>query len=77
MWLWLCPIPELVERNYLDRSFYWAVKEGKPGKFELANGGTIFLDEIEAALGFASETTESPDSYTVTELEENTKRSWM
>ncbi len=23
-----------------------AKREGKPGKFELANGGTIFLDEI-------------------------------
>ena len=26
--------------------FTGARKEGKPGKFELANGGTIFLDEI-------------------------------
>ncbi|MGE5423671.1 MAG: sigma-54 interaction domain-containing protein [Ignavibacteriales bacterium] len=43
-------IPEnLVESElfgYEDGAFTGARKGGKPGKFELANGGTIFLDEI-------------------------------
>lgn len=40
---------DLVESElfgYEKGSFTGASKEGKPGKFELANGGTIFLDEI-------------------------------
>lgn len=32
--------------GYTEGSFTGARKEGKPGKFELADGGTIFLDEI-------------------------------
>lgn len=32
--------------GYEEGSFTGAKKGGKPGKFELANGGTIFLDEI-------------------------------
>lgn len=32
--------------GYADGAFTGARKEGKPGKFELANNGTIFLDEI-------------------------------
>jgi len=32
--------------GYADGAFTGAKKGGKPGKFELANGGTIFLDEI-------------------------------
>ncbi|WP_408956004.1 sigma 54-interacting transcriptional regulator [Natroniella sp. ANB-PHB2] len=32
--------------GYEKGAFTGAKKEGKPGKFELANGGTIFLDEI-------------------------------
>jgi transcriptional regulator with PAS, ATPase and Fis domain len=32
--------------GYEGGSFTGASKEGKPGKFELADGGTIFLDEI-------------------------------
>jgi transcriptional regulator of acetoin/glycerol metabolism len=32
--------------GYESGSFTGAVRGGKPGKFELANGGTIFLDEI-------------------------------
>lgn len=43
-------IPEpLIESElfgYEAGSFTGASKSGKPGKFELANGGTIFLDEI-------------------------------
>lgn len=43
-------IPEnLIESElfgYENGAFTGAIKEGKPGKFELANGGTIFLDEI-------------------------------
>ena len=40
---------ELLESElfgYEAGAFTGARKEGKPGKFELANGGTIFLDEI-------------------------------
>lgn len=32
--------------GYEEGSFSGAVKGGKPGKFELADGGTMFLDEI-------------------------------
>lgn len=32
--------------GYERGAFTGAVKEGRPGKFELADGGTIFLDEI-------------------------------
>jgi sigma-54 dependent transcriptional regulator, acetoin dehydrogenase operon transcriptional activator AcoR len=32
--------------GYEDGAFTGASKNGRPGKFELANGGTIFLDEI-------------------------------
>lgn len=43
-------IPEqLIESElfgYSEGAFTGALKGGKPGKFELANGGTIFLDEI-------------------------------
>ncbi|WHZ05262.1 sigma-54-dependent Fis family transcriptional regulator [Neobacillus sp. YX16] len=43
-------VPEqLIESElfgYEDGAFTGAKKGGKPGKFELANGGTIFLDEI-------------------------------
>lgn len=41
--------PELFESElfgYEDGAFTGAKKGGKKGKFELANGGTIFLDEI-------------------------------
>lgn len=40
---------ELVESElfgYEDGAFTGAKRGGRPGKFELANGGTIFLDEI-------------------------------
>ncbi len=43
-------IPEtLIESEffgYVDGAFTGASKKGKPGKFELATGGTVFLDEI-------------------------------
>jgi len=43
-------IPEtLIESElfgYEDGAFTGASKHGRPGKFELANGGTVFLDEI-------------------------------
>ncbi len=32
--------------GYEDGAFTGARKQGKPGKFELADGGTVFLDEI-------------------------------
>jgi transcriptional regulator with PAS, ATPase and Fis domain len=40
---------ELLESElfgYVEGSFTGAAKGGRPGKFELANGGTIFLDEM-------------------------------
>jgi transcriptional regulator with PAS, ATPase and Fis domain len=40
---------ELIESElfgYAPGSFTGAIKSGRPGKFELASGGTIFLDEI-------------------------------
>jgi PAS domain S-box-containing protein len=40
---------ELVESElfgYMEGAFTGARKGGRPGKFELANGGTVFLDEI-------------------------------
>lgn len=40
---------ELVQSElfgYTEGAFTGASKQGKPGKFELADGGTIFLDEI-------------------------------
>ncbi|MFR5701438.1 MAG: sigma 54-interacting transcriptional regulator [Eubacterium ramulus] len=40
---------ELIESElfgYVPGAFTGASKNGQPGKFELANGGTIFLDEI-------------------------------
>ncbi|MGG1662136.1 sigma-54-dependent Fis family transcriptional regulator [Brevibacillus sp. NRS-1366] len=32
--------------GYNEGAFTGAIKKGKPGKFEMADGGTIFLDEI-------------------------------
>ena len=32
--------------GYEDGAFTGASRTGKPGKFELADGGTIFLDEL-------------------------------
>lgn len=41
--------PNLIESElfgYEPGAFTGAQKKGKPGKFEMANGGTVFLDEI-------------------------------
>lgn len=63
---------ELVESElfgYERGAFTGAVKEGKPGKFELANGGTIFLDEIgELPLDLQAKLLRVLDSYTITRI---------
>lgn len=63
---------ELVESElfgYERGAFTGAVKEGKPGKFELANGGSIFLDEIgELPLDIQAKLLRVLDSYTVTRI---------
>lgn len=41
-----CNLVESELFGYIDGAFTGAKKGGHPGKFELANGGTIFLDEI-------------------------------
>ena len=47
-WIVLLFLKNLLKANYLDmpKGHLQAQKGGKLGKFELANGGTIFLDEI-------------------------------
>ena len=43
--------PELIESElfgYVAGAFTGALKSGKTGKFELANGGTLFFDEVES-----------------------------
>lgn len=63
---------DLVESElfgYERGAFTGAVKEGKPGKFELANGGTIFLDEIgEVPLDLQAKLLRVLDSYTITRI---------
>lgn len=63
---------ELMESElfgYEKGAFTGAVKEGKPGKFELANGGTIFLDEIgELPLDLQAKLLRALDSYSVTRI---------
>lgn len=60
---------DLVESElfgYEKGSFTGALKEGKPGKFELANGGTIFLDEIgELPLDLQAKLLRVLDNYTI------------
>lgn len=63
---------DLVESElfgYERGAFTGAAKEGKPGKFELANGGTIFLDEIgELPLDLQAKLLRVLDSYTITRI---------
>lgn len=63
---------ELMESElfgYEKGAFTGAVKEGKPGKFELANGGTIFLDEIgELPLDLQAKLLRALDSYSITRI---------
>ncbi|WP_099190005.1 sigma-54-dependent Fis family transcriptional regulator [Tepidibacter mesophilus] len=63
---------ELVESEffgYEKGSFTGASKEGKPGKFELANKGTIFLDEIgELPLEIQAKLLRVLDNYVVTRI---------
>ncbi|WP_129597207.1 sigma-54-dependent Fis family transcriptional regulator [Anaerophilus nitritogenes] len=63
---------DLVESElfgYEKGSFTGASKEGQPGKFELANKGTIFLDEIgELPLQMQSKLLRILDNHTVTRI---------
>ncbi len=69
---------DLVESElfgYAKGAFTGALKEGKPGKFELANGGTIFLDEIgELPLEVQAKLLRVLDNYTVTRIGGNFER---
>jgi transcriptional regulator with PAS, ATPase and Fis domain len=60
---------DLVESElfgYEKGAFTGASREGNPGKFELANGGTIFLDEIgELPLGIQSKLLRVLDNHTI------------
>lgn len=63
---------DLVESElfgYEKGAFTGAIKEGKIGKFELANGGTIFLDEIgELPLDLQAKLLRVLDDYTITRI---------
>ncbi|WP_446896983.1 sigma-54-dependent Fis family transcriptional regulator [Clostridium sp. LBM24168] len=63
---------DLVESElfgYEKGSFTGASKEGNPGKFELANGGTIFLDEIgEMPLEIQPKLLRVLDNHTITRI---------
>lgn len=63
---------DLVESElfgYEKGAFTGALKEGNPGKFELAHGGTIFLDEIgELPLEIQSKLLRVLDSYKITRI---------
>jgi sigma-54 dependent transcriptional regulator, acetoin dehydrogenase operon transcriptional activator AcoR len=63
---------DLVESElfgYEKGAFTGASKEGCPGKFELANKGTIFLDEIgELPLGIQSKLLRVLDNHTITRI---------
>ncbi len=63
---------DLVESElfgYEKGAFTGASKEGNPGKFELANGGTIFLDEIgELPLEIQSKLLRVLDNHTVARI---------
>lgn len=69
---------DLVESElfgYEKFAFTGASKEGKPGKFELANNGTIFLDEIgELPLEVQSKLLRVLDNHSVTRIGGNTER---
>lgn len=63
---------DLVESElfgYEKGAFTGAAKEGKPGKFELADGGTIFLDEIgELPLDLQAKLLRVLDNMTITRI---------
>lgn len=55
--------------GYASGAFTGATKGGQPGKFELANGGTIFLDEIgELPYHFQSKLLRVLETWTVTRV---------
>lgn len=73
-----CLPRDLVESElfgYCKGAFTGALNEGKPGKFELAEGGTIFLDEIgEMPLEVQAKLLRVVETYTVTRIGSQSER---
>ncbi|AFA46982.1 sigma-54-dependent Fis family transcriptional regulator [Acetobacterium woodii] len=73
-----CLPRDLVESElfgYVKGAFTGALNEGKPGKFELAEGGTIFLDEIgELPLEIQAKLLRVVETYSVSRIGSQSER---